>query len=92
MADVIDLNSRRPVLGHFHARATRDAHALERDGRPYVALQRLDTADGRPLVEIQFTDGVWMLADPTRDLEPVDPQQAEHWARIGRQWEQRNPR
>lgn len=76
MADVIDLHSRRPVAGHFHARATRDAHALERDGRPYVALQRLDTADGRPLVEIQFTDGVWMLADPTQDLDALVKGQA----------------
>lgn len=74
MADVIDLNSRRPVLGHFHARATKEDHSLERDGQPYVALKRLDTAD------------------PARDLEPLDPRQAERWARIGRQWEQRTPR
>lgn len=53
-------------LGTFRARVTRDAAALERDGQRYFAMNRLEErfarSGERGLYEIQFGDGVWMLA------------------------------
>lgn len=66
--NVTDLHSRQPVLGTFHAVSCRDGASLERDGQPYVAMNMLETSDGRPLCEIQFTDGIWFLANPETDL------------------------
>lgn len=57
-------------IGTFHAVASRDASSLDRDGHPYYASNRLETRDGRPLVEVQFVDGTWLLADPEHDLVP----------------------
>lgn len=58
--------TRSEPIGTFRARVTRDASALERDGEKYFAMNRLEEKHGRPddrpLFEIQFADGVWMLA------------------------------
>lgn len=58
--------NRSGPIGTFRARVTRDAAALERDGEQFYAMNRLDerrrSPDVRPLYEIQFSDGVWMLA------------------------------
>ena len=52
-------------LGVFRARVTRDGEALARDGEYYWAMNRVHEdhrPDGeRPLYEIQFEDGMWML-------------------------------
>ena len=56
-----------PAIGTFHAIATRDHGARQRDGHTFVALNRL----GDDLVEIQFTDGQWILAVDA-DLGPVE--------------------
>lgn len=66
----ISTRPRRPI-GTFHAVGCRDAASLERDGQAYYQTNDLDTADGRPLCEVQFADGTWLLADPTRDLRPT---------------------
>jgi hypothetical protein len=55
-------------LGRFRAREVRDAEALKRDGEPFFQIHRLRTKDGRPLFEILFGDGLWMLANEA-DLE-----------------------
>lgn len=53
-------------IGTFHARSTRDAAARKRDGWPYFAINQLvQTSKGaaeRDLFEIEFGDGLWMLA------------------------------
>jgi hypothetical protein len=53
-------------IGTFHAHSTRDAEALIRDGWPYFAITRLEETSKPPaerdLFEIQFEDGLWMLA------------------------------
>jgi hypothetical protein len=46
-------------LGTFHAITVKDAAALERDGHPYFAVNRLAGDDAW---EVQFADGTWMLA------------------------------
>lgn len=66
--NVIGINARRRPIGTFRAVSCRDGASLERDGQPYYELNHLDTADGRPLCEIRFTDGLWLLADPMQDL------------------------
>lgn len=53
-------------IGTFRAHSTRDGMACSRDGEPYFAINRLDER-AKPvgdwdLFEIQFADGVWMLA------------------------------
>lgn len=50
-------------LGTFRSITTRDAGGTERDGQPYYAYNTLRSA-GRQVIEIQFGDGTWMLADP----------------------------
>jgi hypothetical protein len=66
--NVICLPGGRPE-GVFRAVTTRDAAAMARDGEPYydARLIRDEDRDG-PLYEIQFADGVWMLAS-LRDLD-----------------------
>ena len=55
--------------GTFHARSTRDAVALDRDGQTFVLIHELTDATKRnPAVEIMFEDGEWMLAAPS-DLD-----------------------
>ena len=53
-------------IGVFRARVTRDGEASSRDGQPYFAMNRMaetNRAEGdRDLFEIQFADGIWMLA------------------------------
>lgn len=53
-------------IGTFHARSTNDAEALKRDGWQYIAINRLEETSKPPaerdLFEIQFEDGLWMLA------------------------------
>jgi hypothetical protein len=50
----------------FRARVTRDGEALARDGQPYFSMNRLRELNRpdweRALFEIQFADGLWMLA------------------------------
>lgn len=59
-----------PPLGCFHAVRTRDGEALAHSGKPYFAMNTIKTSHGRaPVVEIQFADGFWMLAEH-EDLEP----------------------
>lgn len=52
-------------LGVFRARASRDGVAREHDGRHYYAMnevvERTEHPDGA-LFEVQFADGLWMLA------------------------------
>jgi hypothetical protein len=58
-------------LGLFNAVCTRDGEALAQTGKPYFAMNAINTSNGRePLVEIQFADGFWMLAEH-EDLEPL---------------------
>lgn len=65
-----DSKARQP-LGTFNAVSVRDGASLERDDQPFFEMNALDTADGRPLCEVQFGDGAWLLADPTQDLVPA---------------------
>lgn len=58
----------REALGVFHAVSTRDGEAQARDGQAFYALNRLGSQADEAIVEIQFSDGTWMLATPT-DLE-----------------------
>ena len=58
----------REPLGVFHAVSTRDGEAQARDGAAFYTLNRLDSQADEAIVEIQFSDGTWMLATPT-DLE-----------------------
>jgi hypothetical protein len=72
-------------LGCFHAVRTRDGEALAHSGKSYFAMNTIKTSHGRaPVVEIQFADGFWMLAEH-EDLEPragvrSGPQIAVDWA------------
>lgn len=59
----------RQPLGTFHAISVRDAASLERDGQPFYEMNHLETADGRPVAEVLFGDGTWLLVDPTKDLK-----------------------
>ncbi len=68
--NVVPIHSRQQPIGTFHAVSCRDAASLERDGQPFYERNDLPTAVGRPLVEIRFADGEWLLADPTVDLVP----------------------
>lgn len=55
----------RQPLGVFNAQVTRDGSALERDGDPFFAANRLPESvpsDEGALFEVEFADGVWMLA------------------------------
>jgi hypothetical protein len=63
----MELRAVRP-LGTFHARKTRDAAALDRDGQTFVLLNMLPTSGHDQTAEIMFDDGVWMLAS-LGDLE-----------------------
>lgn len=58
----------REALGVFHAVSTRDGEAQARDGQAFYALNSLDSQGDEEIVEIQFGDGLWMLATPA-DLE-----------------------
>lgn len=53
-------------IGRFRAYSTRDGEAFARDGQPYFAINRLSETskpeEERGLFEIQFADGLWMLA------------------------------
>ena len=49
-------------LGEFRAVVTRDAEALRRHGAPFYALDRLPSLNGDWIAEVQFADGLWMLA------------------------------
>ncbi|WP_107706241.1 hypothetical protein [Nocardioides allogilvus] len=53
-------------IGIFRARSTKDGEAFERDGQSYFAInplqERAKPAGDRDLFEIQFGDGIWMLA------------------------------
>lgn len=70
MADM-PLNSVHP-RGIFHARQTKDATAMDRDGHIFVLMNELSDATGNhPTVEIMFEDGFWMLATPG-DLGPLE--------------------
>ncbi|MEL4356512.1 MULTISPECIES: hypothetical protein [unclassified Luteococcus] len=60
-------------LGIFRAVSSRDGVACERDGQVYVAMNMLGSSSGRAVAEVQFSDGVWILADPEHDLFPLDP-------------------
>lgn len=70
MTNVIGINARRRPIGTFRAVSCRDGASLERHCQPYYELNHLDTADGRPLCEVLFADGVWLLANPTLDVVP----------------------
>lgn len=62
------------VKGIFRAVSTRDGEARHRHGEPYVGVREVGT-DPRGLrqFEIQFLDGIWMLAVES-DLETtVEP-------------------
>jgi hypothetical protein len=56
------------ALGVFHAVSTRDGEAQARDGQCFFALNTLDSQADEAIAEIQFGDGLWMLASE-KDLE-----------------------
>jgi hypothetical protein len=56
------------ALGIFHAVSSRDAEALARDGQTFYALNLLESRGAETIAEIQFGDGVRMLA-ASDDLE-----------------------
>lgn len=60
----------REALGIFRAASTRDGEAQSRHGQAFYALNPLTTEADQEIVEIQFGDGLWMLATP-RDLDTV---------------------
>lgn len=64
-----DAHARRPIAT-YRALSSRDASSLQRDGQPVYEVNRLASADGRPVVEVLFTDGQWQLADPECDVVP----------------------
>lgn len=68
--DVVPFMSRQQPIGTYRAVSCRDAASLERNGQPYYDYNRLNTRDGRPECEVQFSDGIWLLADPTLDITP----------------------
>ena len=72
-ADIIDMNSRCKAIGIYHAVSCRDAASLERDGKPYIALNELPSSPEHPQVEILFGGDDWFLAGPRTDLEPFTP-------------------
>jgi hypothetical protein len=63
----------REALGVFRAVSTRDGEARARDREPFFMLNRLDSRLNEPIVEIQFGDGLWMLASE-KDLETCPSQ------------------
>lgn len=69
-ADIIDMHSRSKAIGIYHAISCRDAASLERDGKPYIAMNELPSSPENPQVEILFGGDDWFLADPRTDLEP----------------------
>ncbi len=61
-------DTNRPV-GVFRAVATRDGNVLGRNGQPFYRLNHIfDDLRAGPIYEIQFGDGVWILA-ATPDLD-----------------------
>lgn len=62
-------------VGTFHAHSTRDGVGWERDGQPFFAHNRLEENDPEAngtLWEVEFADGVWILAR-TPDLTWAEP-------------------
>lgn len=54
---------RAAPLGVFNAVATRDRHALDRDGTPYFEINAVGVdGTGESVYEVRFADGTWMLA------------------------------
>jgi hypothetical protein len=49
-------------LGWFLAKRTRDAEAQRRDGSPFFALNWMASSTEEVVAEVQFGDGMWMLA------------------------------
>lgn len=68
MSTPTPINARKQPLGTYRAISCRDAASLERDGQHYYGLNTLTSRAGEAQVEVQFADGVWVLADPERDL------------------------
>ena len=62
----------REALGVFRAVSTRDGEAQARDGQAFYTLNPQDSQVNQAVVEIQFDDGVWMLATAD-DLEMTGP-------------------
>jgi hypothetical protein len=58
-------------LGIFRAVSSRDGEALARDGQTFYALKPVESRGAEIIAEIQFGDGVWMLA-ASDDLETPD--------------------
>jgi hypothetical protein len=63
------LTSPAPLWGLFRAILTRDGEGCARDGQPFYQCNYIwtDPRDGE-ILEILFSDGLWMLAART-DLE-----------------------
>jgi len=57
----------REALGVFHAVSTRDGEAQARDGQAFFGVNPVESRGAEAIVEIQFGDGLWMLATE-RDL------------------------
>lgn len=63
------LQPERQSIGVFRARSTRDANALERDGRQVFAMNDVFSPEGEsPTIEILFADGIWLLCE-RRELD-----------------------
>lgn len=91
----------RQSLGTSEAVSVREGASLEWDGQPGSDLNRIGTADGRPLAEIHFGDGAWLLVElHDKPLMKVPARCADRLARStssgpttgsSRQWPRRSP-
>lgn len=67
-----------PPRGRFLSNSTRDGEARARHGHEFQAVRRLgETSRGEPLYELQFYDGLWMLATAA-DLDLYDGSTGTH--------------
>lgn len=67
---VTPIHARRQPIGIYHAESCHDPSSTERGGQPYFACNELSSSTGERVAEVMFADGMWLLADPSRDLIP----------------------
>lgn len=64
------MRARKPI-GILRAVSDQDPSSLERDGQKFWEMNAIATRDGRPLAEVCFGDGMWLLVDPSQDDELI---------------------